>query len=68
MTLIEALPATFEGSERIRRMSWPQGVAVTVHNAQLCINWADGQVSAQWHPLIIVEADYFADDWEVGDA
>lgn len=70
MTFIEALPAAFEGGERIRRSSWPVGVYCVVHNKQFCINWdssVTGQVSNQWHPLILEEDDYFSEDWEVGE-
>lgn len=65
MTFLEALPATFEGGERIRRTSWPSGVYCVIVNKQLCINWSNGAVSSQWHPLIVEEGDYFAEDWEM---
>ena len=68
MTFLEALSMTFEGGEPIRRASWPQGVHCKVIELRLCINWTENQLSAQWHPLIITEADYFSDDWEgIGD-
>jgi hypothetical protein len=63
VTFIEALPAAFEGGERIRREVWPSGVYCVVVNKQLCINWSNGAISNQWHAWVISEDDYLSDDW-----
>lgn len=63
MTLTEALNAVFRDNERIHRTSWKtRDVYCALEGGQLCI-WgvpADGK----WHPWVVTEADYFANDWE----
>lgn len=68
MTFTEALNAAFKDDDRITRTSWRnRNVYVSVVDGKLCITGfsSPDPDDGKPHPLIVMEADFFADDWEV---
>lgn len=68
MTFTEALDAAFKDGERVTRTAWGnRNIFVSAVEGKLCITGfsSNSPDDGKAHPLIIVEADYFPDDWEV---
>lgn len=76
MTFTEALSAVFNEGDRVTRADWnSQSVYLEMdsESTRLCIhgglNVKTGKPDTDnlLHPYILVEQDYFADDWEIVD-
>lgn len=68
MTFTEALSAAFNDGDNITRRAWNnRNQFVAVEETKLCIKGYDAGKpdDGLYHPLIVTEQDYFADDWEV---
>lgn len=67
MIFTDALAAVFNDAHRIRRRIWSSRVMVGVEGFQLCIKGfsSSGPDDGLWHPWVVTESDFFADDWEV---
>lgn len=76
MTYAEALDAVYDDSKRVTRQGWNNRniyLEMDKDSTRLCIhggfNASTGQpdTDALLHPYILVEQDYYAEDWEVVD-
>lgn len=69
MRFWEVEAAAFDHGRKVRRAHWSKQVIITIENGVLCIKGfsSSGPDDGNWHPLIITESDWYADDWEVID-
>jgi len=67
MTFTAALAHVFDSNARIRRSHWLSTIFVGLEDGRLCIKGYSsvGPDDGRWHPWVVTESDYFADDWEV---
>jgi hypothetical protein len=64
MTFTDALAAVFKDNDRITRRVWTnRSVYAALEDGQLSIKGFPDD--GLWHPWVITESDFFADDWEV---
>jgi hypothetical protein len=64
MTFPEALAAVFHDNDRIIRVAWHnRNIFIALDETKLCIKGVDAD--GLFHPWVMTESDYFADDWEV---
>lgn len=66
MNFQDALNAAFHDNDRITRTIWAnRSIFVAVEETKLCIKGFNAENDDLYHPFIVSEQDFFADDWEV---
>lgn len=67
MTFTETLSTIFDSNSCARRRLWSTRIFVGLEEGKLCIKGysSAGPDDGKWHPWVITEEDYFAEDWEV---
>jgi hypothetical protein len=67
VTFTETLSTIFDSNSCARRRLWSTRIFVGLEEGKLCIKGysSAGPDDGKWHPWVITEEDYFAEDWEV---
>lgn len=67
MNFNETLSAIFNDNARARRRIWSSRVFVGLEGGILSIKGfcSTGPDDGKWHPWVVTESDFYADDWEV---